>query len=82
MTRADRTSALDASSAGAETSSDKPPRETSARCGSCRHLNRESARFCEWCGGRLGRRCPACGATGRAASEVCDACGAALGEDT
>lgn len=61
--------------------SDEPPREISVGCQACQHLNRESARFCEWCGHRLGRRCPACGASGRAADAVCHICGTALIED-
>ena len=44
-------------------------------CPQCRHENRESARFCEQCGGRLPRRCAACGTELRATARFCDECG-------
>ena len=44
-------------------------------CGTCRHENREGAKFCENCGAKLERRCPACAQPVREASRFCDACG-------
>jgi len=48
------------------------------QCPSCHHLNRQLARFCDSCGGRLGSLCPACGQPARATADVCDSCGARL----
>jgi predicted ATPase/class 3 adenylate cyclase len=45
-------------------------------CPDCRHANRETAKFCENCGGRLAPRCPSCGTELRATARFCDACGA------
>jgi class 3 adenylate cyclase len=50
------------------------------RCPRCRHVNRESARFCEACGAALGdvRTCPRCAAVNPSGHQECDSCGATL----
>ena len=47
-------------------------------CSECRHANRETAKFCENCGGRLVGGCPSCGTELRPTARFCDACGAAV----
>jgi len=49
-------------------------------CPACQHGNREGAKFCENCGGRLPRTCPACGTPARPAARFCDECGRELGD--
>ncbi|HXH84556.1 MAG TPA: adenylate/guanylate cyclase domain-containing protein, partial [Candidatus Tectomicrobia bacterium] len=41
----------------------------------CRHVNRESAKFCEQCGARLALRCSACSTELRPGARFCDECG-------
>jgi double zinc ribbon protein len=50
----------------------------SMECPDCRHLNRESARFCGACGAPLPVRCPQCGVANPSTAKFCDACGARL----
>ena len=47
-------------------------------CPECRHENRDSAKFCEGCGGPLLARCPACGTALRPGARFCDECGQPL----
>ena len=47
-------------------------------CASCGTTNEEDARFCEGCGGSLGRACETCGAEARATARFCRVCGAPL----
>jgi class 3 adenylate cyclase len=49
------------------------------RCPSCRHDNRETAKFCDTCGAVLATRCAHCSAELRPGAKYCDGCGAALG---
>jgi len=49
------------------------------RCAKCDTENRDAAKFCDKCGGRLLPACPSCGAENRPDAKFCDACGAALG---
>jgi class 3 adenylate cyclase len=49
------------------------------RCAKCDTENRDAAKFCDKCGGRLLPACPSCGAENRPEAKFCDACGAALG---
>jgi class 3 adenylate cyclase/tetratricopeptide (TPR) repeat protein len=49
------------------------------QCPRCQARNRDDARFCRDCGGRLGASCPACGARAEPGSQFCDGCGAAVG---
>jgi class 3 adenylate cyclase len=46
------------------------------QCGACGQQNREGARFCLGCGGRLAAGCARCGAELPAAARFCDECGA------
>ena len=48
-------------------------------CPSCGSDNRESARFCDSCGGPLALRCTSCQAELRSGARFCDACGASVG---
>jgi class 3 adenylate cyclase len=47
-------------------------------CASCGTTNEEDARFCEGCGGSLGRACGTCGVEASATARFCRACGAPL----
>ena len=47
-------------------------------CPSCGTTNEEDARFCEGCGGALGRTCQTCGVQAGATARFCRACGASL----
>jgi len=47
-------------------------------CPACGQDNREGARFCNACGGRLEARCPSCGRSAPPGARFCDGCGAAL----
>ncbi|MEB3983033.1 AAA family ATPase [Mycobacterium sp. 663a-19] len=47
-------------------------------CASCGTTNEEDARFCEGCGGALGRACATCGVEASATARFCRACGAPL----
>ena len=47
-------------------------------CASCGAPNEEDARFCEGCGGALGRACGTCGVEASASARFCRACGAPL----
>ncbi len=47
-------------------------------CATCKHANRDGARFCSECGGRLGLRCHSCGAELADESRFCDVCGAVV----
>jgi len=47
------------------------------KCPSCEHENRQSARFCDECGGALAPACPQCGAELRTGARFCDSCGSA-----
>ena len=49
------------------------------RCSACGHDNRETAAFCESCGGRLGSTCPRCSTELRPGARFCDGCGQAVG---
>lgn len=49
-------------------------------CASCGTTNEEDARFCEGCGGSLGRACGTCGVEASATARFCRACGAPLAE--
>src|SRR5215467_1138777 len=51
------------------------------RCSKCGADNREGARFCDKCGGKLSPRCASCGAENRTDAKFCDSCGAAFGAD-
>jgi class 3 adenylate cyclase/tetratricopeptide (TPR) repeat protein len=44
-------------------------------CGTCGHVSRPEARFCEACGGSLARTCTSCGAELTAGARFCGACG-------
>lgn len=52
--------------------------ESRRACASCGTTNEEDARFCEGCGGSLGRACPTCGVEASATARFCRACGAPL----
>src|SRR3954468_5301078 len=45
------------------------------RCAACGHDNRETAAFCEACGGRLALVCSRCSNELRPGARFCDACG-------
>ena len=47
-------------------------------CASCGTANEEDARFCEGCGGAIGRACGTCGVEASATARFCRACGATL----
>src|SRR4051794_10837107 len=47
-------------------------------CASCGTDNEADARFCDGCGGSLGRVCGTCGVAARATARFCRDCGAAL----
>ncbi len=47
-------------------------------CASCGTTNEEDARFCEGCGGSLGRTCGTCGVEASGTARFCRACGAPL----
>ncbi len=47
-------------------------------CAACGTTNEEDARFCEGCGGALGRACATCGVEANATARFCRACGATL----
>ena len=47
-------------------------------CAACGTANEEDARFCEGCGGALGRACGTCGVEANATARFCRACGATL----
>ena len=53
-------------------------RERRMQCPICKFANRDSARFCEKCGGGLEVSCLNCGAANSPASRFCGACGASL----
>jgi Double zinc ribbon len=42
------------------------------RCPTCGHENREEAKFCDECGGRLEFICGRCGKVNRAGVKFCD----------
>jgi predicted ATPase/class 3 adenylate cyclase len=44
-------------------------------CPTCRHDNREGAKFCDNCGTPLPRACPGCATPLRPAAKFCDECG-------
>ena len=50
------------------------------RCPRCRHVNRETARFCGECGASLGRgiACPRCATFNPVSQRFCDSCGQQL----
>ena len=48
------------------------------RCTACGHDNRETAAFCESCGGRLAVVCARCSNELRAGARFCDGCGQAV----
>ena len=48
------------------------------KCPSCGHENREGAKFCDRCGGKLDLDCGQCGRVNRTGAKFCDACGASL----
>jgi class 3 adenylate cyclase/tetratricopeptide (TPR) repeat protein len=48
-------------------------------CATCRHANRDEARFCDGCGAKLACTCTSCGTELRAGARFCDGCGAPLG---
>ncbi len=45
------------------------------QCPRCKHINRDSAKFCEECGEKLQAKCPNCGAELRPNAKFCDECG-------
>ncbi len=47
-------------------------------CGTCRHANQPTAKFCSECGTALALGCPSCGKVAAPAAKFCDACGASL----
>src|SRR5215212_5955197 len=48
------------------------------RCTACGHDNRETAAFCESCGGRLAVACARCSNELRSGARFCDGCGKAV----
>jgi len=50
-------------------------------CPSCKHENRDAARFCEACASPLARACAKCSADLRATARFCDSCGHPTGTD-
>ena len=56
--------------------------ENQRTCASCGTTNEEDARFCEGCGGALGRTCGTCGVEANATARFCRACGAPLERQT
>ena len=50
------------------------------RCASCDYQSPEQAKFCEQCGGRLGRTCGACGLEVSASARFCPTCGTPVTE--
>ena len=51
------------------------------RCEACQHENTSVARFCESCGGALGRACAGCGAALSETARFCSQCGRAADAD-
>ena len=47
-------------------------------CPTCKHANREGARFCENCGAKIAPVCAQCGHQLRQSAKFCDACGVGL----
>ena len=45
------------------------------KCPKCQTENREDAKFCNECGGKLEPLCPACGKSNPSGSKFCDECG-------
>ncbi|MGO9566603.1 MAG: adenylate/guanylate cyclase domain-containing protein [Desulfomonilaceae bacterium] len=45
------------------------------KCPECGHENREGAKFCDECGGKLELVCSECGKTNRVGAKFCDDCG-------
>jgi class 3 adenylate cyclase/tetratricopeptide (TPR) repeat protein len=50
------------------------------KCPKCRFENREGARFCKECGGKLELSCPTCGSAYTSGTKFCDQCGQSLSE--
>src|SRR5438477_9918443 len=50
------------------------------QCPGCQHENREGAKFCNECGGKLEAACPQCGHRNPPGSRYCDECGARLAD--
>ncbi len=49
------------------------------QCKACGHENKETAKFCEKCGGKLGKLvCPKCGQENNAGAQFCHECGEGL----
>lgn len=48
------------------------------QCPQCHTDNREGARFCQSCGGKLDQQCPACGNHNSPTATFCDSCGTRL----
>jgi class 3 adenylate cyclase/DNA-binding winged helix-turn-helix (wHTH) protein/tetratricopeptide (TPR) repeat protein len=55
-----------------------PQDEDAERCGTCSHVNRVDARFCNACGVSLEARCPTCRQANPSGSQFCSTCGHTL----